>query len=233
MKYSVDPSLFTKIPNLQFGILVAKGMKNGPTLPIDDLYLERAEHSIRSEIPIDQIKSHPHLAIYREALQAVGINPNKYTNSVEAMSKRVLKGSNLPRINALVDICNALALKHRVSMGGHDLKDISSDLEVRYSQDGDVFLPFGETSYEQVLPGEVVFTSGHVIQTRQWLWRQSELGKVTESSSDIIFQLVGFKDQGISQLSLAMAELSKLLTERFNVTHQSFLVDANNHTIEF
>jgi DNA/RNA-binding domain of Phe-tRNA-synthetase-like protein len=76
-------------------------------------------------------------------------------------------------------------------------------------------------------------TSAHVIQTRQWLWRQSELGKVTESSSDIIFQLVGFKDQGISQLSLAMAELSKLLTERFNVTHQSFLVDGNNHTIEF
>lgn len=233
MKYTVDSSLFSKIPHLQFGIVIAKGLKNGPTLPIDALYLERAEDAIRAEIPIDQIKTHPQLAIYRDALQAVGINPNKFTNSVEAMSKRVLKGTNLPRINALVDLCNALALKHRVSLGGHDLKDLSSDLEVRFSQEGDIFLPFGETAYEQVPPGEVVFTSGHVIQTRQWLWRQSELGKVTESSSDIVFQLVGFKENGVSQLSLAMSELSKLLTERFNVAHESYWVDENNYSIEF
>ena len=233
MNYSVDQKLFSLLPTIQFGIIVAKNLKNSPTTPEDDAYLTNAEESIRNDITPDALKSHPQIAIYREALETVGINPNKYINSVEAMSKRVIKGANLPRINALVDLCNALALKYRVSMGGHDLADIKADLEVRPSVQGDIFLPFGETTYETVAPGEIVFTSGNIVQTRQWLWRQSELGKVTLDSKDIIFQLVGFNHGDPSQLSKAMHALEEILSSRFEVTYESYLVDHTNPSITF
>ncbi|HAS74601.1 MAG TPA: hypothetical protein DCS67_10700 [Clostridiales bacterium UBA8960] len=233
MKYTVTDWLFDKLPHVKFGIIVVKNLENSPTTPYDDALLADAENSIRTEIAPENLKQHPHIAIYRDALEAVGINPNKYTNSVEAMSKRVIKGSTLPRINALVDLCNALALKHRVSLGGHDLKDIHAHLEVRLSNEGDLFLPFGETEYESVAPGEMVFTSGNIVQTRQWLWRQSELGKVTLDSSDIIFQLVGFDHGSPTQLFKAMDELEQILVNRFKVPYDRFVVDVNHRTIEF
>lgn len=233
MTYTVDEKLFSMLPHAQFGIIVARQLPNGPTTSDDNATLAAAEAEIRAEITPETLKTHPHIAIYRDALETVGINPNKYTNSVEAMSKRVIKGASLPRINALVDLCNALALKYRVSMGGHDLADIKADLEVRPSVDGDIFLPFGETNYETVSPGEMVFTSGNIVQTRQWLWRQSELGKVTLDSKDIIFQLVGFNQGAPSQLSKAMSALEEILMTRFNTKYDVFLVDKDNRSITF
>lgn len=233
MKYTVSDWLFNKLPKVQFGIIVVKNLKNSMTSPEDDAFLTGAEQSIRNELSAEGLKTHPHISIYREALETVGINPNKYTNSVDAMSKRVIKGTDLPRINALVDLCNALALKYRVSLGGHDLNDIHADLEVRLSNDGDLFLPFGETEYETIAPGEMVFTSGNIVQTRQWLWRQSELGKVTLDSTDIIFQLVGFDEGHPSQLFKAMEELEHILVNRFNIKFKRFLVDHNHPSIEF
>ena len=81
--------------------------------------------------------------------------------------------------------------------------------------------------------GELVFTSGSKVQTRQWLWRQSELGKVTNNSRDIIFQLVGFQQDGSSNLPYAIAELEKWLKTHYKVSYQTFIVDAQHTQITF
>ncbi|SET79242.1 B3/4 domain-containing protein [Natronincola peptidivorans] len=96
----------------------------------------------------------------------------------------------MPLINALVDLCNAVSIEQCISLGAHDLKDIHEDLEVRFSREGDIFLPFGAMDYEKVDAGELTFTSGNVVQTRKWIWRQSELGKTTVDSKDIFFSLL-------------------------------------------
>jgi DNA/RNA-binding domain of Phe-tRNA-synthetase-like protein len=154
-------------------------------------------------------------------------------NSVEAMSKRVVKNGSLPRINALVDLCNAIALREVISLGAHDLRDIDDDLSLRLSQSGDIFRPFGSTEFEDVLPGELVFTSGAKVQTRQWLWRQSELGKITLTSTDIIFQLVGFKGEHFENFESAMHSVEALVKKRFGGVCTSYVVDVNCAEVEF
>ncbi|MDK2865745.1 MAG: hypothetical protein PWP51_201 [Clostridiales bacterium] len=233
MKYTVDSWVFEHIPKVRFGIIVAKGLKNSPTTDEDSALLSEKETVLRERIPSDQLKQHPDVALYREALQSAGINPNKFMNSVEAMSKRIVKGGSLPRINALVDLCNAVAIHEMVSLGAHDLKDIDADLAVRLSEAGDCFLPFGETAFETVNPGELVFTSGHKIQTRQWLWRQSELGKITEASTDIFFQLVGFEGDHYERLTNAMDAVVALVEDRFGGEYQRFMLDEDHPSIEF
>lgn len=233
MRYSIDSWVFEKNPNICFGIIVGKDLKNTPTSDIDSDTLKVSEEHLRNIITLDNIKTHPDMAIYRNALENVSINPNKFRNSVEAMCRRVIKGGSLPRINALVDLCNAISLKEVISLGAHDLADIKSDLEVRLSTDEDVFLPFGATEFETMPAGELVFTSGNEVQTRQWLWRQSELGKITESSSDIVFQLVGFDDDNHrSKLVNAMKAVEDLIINRFCGTYTSYLVDVDNPSIE-
>ncbi|MFW5711635.1 MAG: B3/4 domain-containing protein [bacterium] len=225
MEYRVEPWMFERNPQVCFGILVGRGMRNAPTSEDDSRTLAEAEAALRRRLDGVSLKEHPDIQVYRDAIRQVGINPNKYMNSVEAMSKRIMKGQPLPRINALVDLCNAIGLKHVVSLGGHDLKDILDDLAVRRSVDGDRFLPFGAEEWEPVDPGEVVFTSGNTVQTRRWLWRQSELGKMTLETTDVFFQLVGFKGDHFSQIEGAMQELEETISSRFGGSVQSYLVD--------
>jgi DNA/RNA-binding domain of Phe-tRNA-synthetase-like protein len=233
MKYTVDPWVFEKNPEVCFGIIIGKDLDNSETTAQDSEMLKAAEQSIQEKFHQDNLKTHPQVAIYREALRTVDINPNKYRNSVEAMIRRVYKSGALPRINALVDVCNAVALENIISLGGHHLDDIKADLAVRLSKEGDQFLPFGEKEFESVEPGELVFTSGNEVQTRQWLWRQSELGKITLDSQDIIFQLVGFQGEFYDNFENAIKTLETLIEDRFDGSYETFIVTQDNNSITF
>lgn len=233
MKYTIDKSVFELNPGIKFGILIGSKLKNSATGREDEARLRKAEEKMRNEIRPEDIRSLPNVSLYREVMQKSGINPNKYPPSVEAMFKRIVKGGQLPLINALVDSCNAVSIEKGISLGGHDLADIHEDLEVRYSRKGDVFLPFGSEIYEDVPEGELIFTSGKFVQTLKWVWRQSELGKVTLNSRDIFFQLVGFEYEEGSSLYEAMRDIEDWITNRCQGSCRRFLVDINNNSIEF
>lgn len=233
MKYTVDNTVFEINPDLRFGIIIGEGIKNSETTPVDEARLRSAEEKMRTSIKAEEIRDLRNVSLYRDIMTKAGINPNKYMASVEAMYKRIIKGSQLPLINAIVDLCNAVAIEEMISLGAHDLDDIKEDLEVRFSRQGDVFLPFGEVDYEDVEPGEIVFTSGSVVQTRKWLWRQSELGKTSLESNHLIFQLVGFGGNGDQSLDRALNSIEELIINRFGGRFRTFVLDKENKSIEF
>lgn len=233
MKYSIDKSVFELNPQIKFGILVGHDIKNSATNEKDVERLRNAEAKMKEGIKQEELRELHNVALYRDVMIKSGLNPNKYPPSVEAMFKRIIKGGQLPVINALVDLCNAVSIENTISLGGHDLKDIHKDLEVRYSKSNDIFLPFGETEYESVPENELVFTSGNVVQTLKWVWRQSELGKVTLDTSDVFFQLVGFEYEEGSSLYKAMNEIENLVKERFQGNVTKYIVDKDNPSIEF
>lgn len=231
MKYSIEKTVFEINPEIKFGILIGKNIKNSETTSEDENRLRESEEKMREEVKVEELRSLHNVFYYRDVLTKAGINPNKYPASIEAMFKRIIKGGSIPKINALVDLCNAVSIEQVISLGGHDLADIYEDLEVRFSKEGDKFIPFGSYEYEEVDKNELVFTSGNNVQTRKWVWRQSELGKITLDSNDIFFQLVGFKDD--PSLSNAMDEIENLIIKRFNGSCEKYLVDINNSSIEF
>lgn len=233
MRYIVDTSVFEINPNIKFGILIGKDLKNSNTMIEDRTRLRDAEKSMRETVQVDQVRNLENISLYREVMTKAGINPNKFPPSSEAMFRRILKGGELPIINALVDLCNAVSIEQVISLGAHDLNDIHEDLAVRFSKEGDIFLPFGATEYENVNIGELVFTSGNIVQTRKWIWRQSELGKTTVNSSEIFFQLVGFDNNKNSSLCKAMKEIGDLVVDRFKGKCQKYMVDSKNPYIDF
>ena len=233
MKYTVRPEVFELNPQLHFGVLIGKGLKNTVSGSEDTARLRAAEAFVRETIPVEELRKHPTVHGYRSTLEKAGINPNKYLPSVEAMLKRVLKGSSLPDINALVDLCNAVSLETLISLGGHDLRDIPEDLCVRFTTGAERFLPFGAEEYEAVEAGELVFTSGDTVQTRKWIWRQSELGKMNLDTQDVFFQLVGFEGHAGSTFIKAMDSLEELVLHRFEGQVRRFVVTPDNPEIEF
>jgi DNA/RNA-binding domain of Phe-tRNA-synthetase-like protein len=233
MRYTVSPEVFKLNPKLQFGILIGKDLKNSESSSNDTERLRAAEKLIRQIITADELRNHPTVQSYRDTMEKAGINPNKYPVSVEAMFKRVLKGTSLPDINALVDLCNAVSLEQQITLGGHDLRDIAEDLAVRFTQGTEKFLPFGTSEYESVDAGELVFTSGDIVQTRKWIWRQSELGKMTLDTQNVFFQLVGFEDFHGCSLMNAIDSLEELIVDRFKGHCQRFIINQHNPEIEF
>lgn len=233
MRYSIDTAVFEVNPKIQFGILIGKNIKNSETTAQDEARLREAENRMRESYKLDQVRDLPNVSLYRDFMNSAGINPNKFPPSVEAMFKRILKGGALPVINALVDMCNAVSIERIISLGAHDLNDIHEDLEVRFSREGDIFLPFGAVEYESVDKDELIFTSGNIVQTRKWIWRQSELGKTTICSNNIFFQLVGFNNDKEDSLNKAMADIESLIIDRFHGTCDKYIVDLNNTYIDF
>ena len=231
MKYTVYPQVFELNPNIEFGIIIGRDLTVSQSTESDQRILLSAQGAARQKIDPAIIRELPNIAAARQVLQQAGINPNKYTPSVEAMLKRVVKGSNLASINSLVDLCNAVSLGNEISLGAHDLKDIDADLEVRLSRSGDRFLPFGETIWENVEDGELIFTAGPTVQTRKWIWRQSELGKITEDTHNVFFQVAGFRDN--ESLKNAVQQIEQLVRDRFGGTTTTFFVNQDQSSIEF
>lgn len=214
--FTIAPRVFERLPGLCIGVVVAKGVDNGRPSPAIASLLERhiAEASRRLEGV--NLKEYPPIARFREAFQALGINPNKYMCSIEALFKRVAKNGSLPAINPVVDLGNAVSLKYALPIGAHDIGKLNGDLEVRFVRPDDRFVPFGGGEAEIPDADELVYASGDTVKTRRWIWRQSEDGKIDASTADVVFPIDGFADSSIREVEAARSELSGLVRASFD-----------------
>lgn len=228
--FRVAPRVFDKLPNAVFGVVVAKGIDNRQEYPSVSGFLESETISARRRLDGVSLKEHPAIAPYREAFTTLGFNPNKFMCSVEALCKRVAKGTDLPKINPVVDLGNAVSMKYILPIGAHDIGKLDGDLEVRFAEPEDSFLPFGETAAERPDSGELVYVSGHTVKTRRWIWRQSEDGKIAGTSSDVVFPIDGFKDRNGEAVASAASELAVLLKQFFGCDARVGYVNRDNLT---
>lgn len=228
--FRVAPQVFDKLPDAIFGVVVAKGIDNKSADPRVSRLLQEATQSAIKLLDGVNLREHPMIVPYREAFTVLGFNPNKFMCSVEALCKRVIKGSAMPCINPVVDLGNAVSLKYILPIGAHDIGKLDGDLEVRIAEDGDSFLPFGETERERPDSGELVYASGHIVKTRRWIWRQSEDGKIDGASTDIVFPIDGFRDRNCERVAAAGADLARLLRELFGCDVRTGCVNKDNLT---
>lgn len=225
MRFRVHSEVFEKMPKAFFGIVVARGIDNQSLNPAVETLLDASIESIRQRLWGANPKEVPEIAVYRDAFQNLGFNPNKYMCAIEALVKRILKGGDFPRINNVVDLGNAISLKYILPMGAHDINAATEDIEIRFARAGDEFIPFGSTEIEAVDPGELVYARGNSVKTRRWIWRQSDVGKITENSTDIFFPIDGFAGVNQEAVEAAQGELAELLDTVFGCTVKTGFVN--------
>lgn len=226
--FSVASQVFEKLPDVCFGVVVAKGIDNATEYPEISSLLQEAAALAYERFSAADLKIDPALAPYRSAFVALGFNPNKFTCSVEALCKRIVKGASMPEINPIVDLGNAMSLRYTLPMGAHDIRKLSGGLEVRFATEDDSFLPFGGTGLEHPDPGELVYVSGNTVKTRRWIWRQGEDGKIDTASSDVIFPIDSFRSTNVEAMLSARDELARRLREYFGCDVTTGLIDADN-----
>lgn len=234
MQFVIAPEVFAALPSACFGVVAVKGAKPGLAAEEIRRRLAEAVESCTAALEGAAIKQAPEIVPYREAFRALGINPNKYPCSIEALLTRIAKGKGMPSINPLVDFGNAVSLRHRIPIGAHDMATFRDGvLEVRPARDGDRFIPFGGGEAEIPDPGEIVYVSGGEVRTRRWTWRQSETGKITDATDSLLFPVDGFADVNRAQTLAARDELAAWAEELLAAEVTVGWIDAGNRVFEF
>ncbi|MBE6140736.1 MAG: hypothetical protein E7172_04295 [Firmicutes bacterium] len=228
MKFYVTKEVFAKLPNLVFGLVSVYGVDNGKKYDDVDKLLDDSILACENHFAGKKVKEDNVVKLYRESFEKLEINPNKFMVSIEALLTRISKQKGLPHINAIVDLGNAISLKYYLPIGAHDLDSmIDNEFCIRLSKNGDKFIPFKETEGEEVDKDEVVYATKNEIRTRRWIWRQSEKGKITEKTSNLLFIIDGFAENK-EEIIKAREELKKHLETIFKCQTKTGLIDKDN-----
>jgi DNA/RNA-binding domain of Phe-tRNA-synthetase-like protein len=209
---SVEPAVTDLRPDYTALIIVAEGLRPGPSDEATDAVLADAEafaHTALAGRPAAELEP---VAAWRLAFQAFGAKPKRTRPSVEALLRRVEAG--LPRIDRLTDIYNAISVRHLVPVGGEDLGQYQGPARlVRAAGDE----PFdttrdGQPVVEHPEPGEVVWRDDAGVTCRCWNWRQCVRTRITHSTTSAMFILDGLAELGHGALIAAGQDLAGNLT---------------------
>ena len=232
MRFEVSPDVFDLLPDACFGVVAVRGVDNSKAYPQVSELLHSAIAGCEGALAGVKVKESPEIVPYREAFRALGINPNKFMCSIEALLTRIAKGKGFPEISPIVDLGNAVSLRTRLPIGAHDMGTVTRALEVRHARPGDTFIPFGGGEVETPDENEVVYVSDGQVRTRRWTWRQSEIGKITEATTDLLFPIDGFRSFNYERVLEARRELSELIERVFGAKTAVGMVDKDNPVFE-
>ncbi len=196
-------------------LLYAHGLNNAPSDDWSSGLLRAAEANARVAFGDAKPATHPHIAAWRETFSGFGAKPSKYPCSVEALLGRVLKGQDLPAINRVVDLYNAVSIRHILPVGGEDLDQLTSDSTLRFATGDEPFslISGGEEVVEHPEAGEVVWADSTGVTCRRWNWRQCRRTQLTEVTRNAYFVLDSVSPYSLDALNAAGDELTRLLEE--------------------
>ena len=232
MKFIVSKDIFDSVPNAIFGVIIARGIDNHKKYDFISDMLNESIKSCQKFYEGKVVKESTPITYYRDAFRALGINPNKFMCSIEALVTRTVKKGEMPTINTLVDLGNALSLKYNIPLGIHDIDRFSGDMEIKKATGEEEFIPFGGEEIEHPEEGEVIYVSGTDVKTRRWTWRQGENSKITEETTNVFIPLDAFLENKEDMLKL-QSEFADILKNKLNADVKMVIVDKDNREFEF
>lgn len=90
--------------------------------------LEALAADVHGRYAMEMVNKRPAIAATRTAYKACGKEPNRYRPSSEALMRRMVKGLELYRTAAVIDLINLLSVACGHSIGGFDADRIDGDI---------------------------------------------------------------------------------------------------------
>ncbi len=143
LNVNISPEVAAAAPDLQ--VVVVEAVVANPPTP-DALWneIQLAAGEIRAAMPMDQVNKRPAIAATRAAYKALGKEPNRYRPSAEALCRRCVKGMELYRTLAIIDLINLVSIKTGHSIGGFDRDAIvGGDLTLGVGREGEPYEVIG------------------------------------------------------------------------------------------
>ncbi|KAG9560914.1 B3/B4 tRNA-binding domain-containing protein, partial [Aureobasidium melanogenum] len=176
-----------------------------------DQLLQSAELAAKARISSTVVTEVPEIKAWRDTYKSFGAKPKKYQSSIEALTRRAVAGTGLPRVNKLTDIYNAISVSHNICLGGEDL-----DAYAGYPR---LIRATGEEKFETKAgdekpeKGEVVWCDEDGVTCRNWNWRQCVRTQLKDETTSALFILDALAPVTREKLEVAGEELVQKLRE--------------------
>lgn len=164
--------------------IVAEGVQNAAFHPASDQIVE----SVRATKPWPAWGD-AHLEAWRAAYRGFGAKPQRTSSSVEALARRIQGDGQLPTINAVVDLYNALSVQFAIPVGGENIAAYVGDPNLKRATGLETFdtIKDGVPCVETVPAGEVVWTDELGVTCRRWNWRQGLRTRIDAAATRMWF----------------------------------------------
>lgn len=208
-KFRIEEGVFDIFSQLQIGVLTFKGIKNiekGRKAILDEAY------KVFYEKIKDSGVSHPYVADYKEAMKMIKKKKGS-SASIEAMAKRAMKGDDMYSINPVVDLYNAMSLKHIIPCGGEDLDKIEGDMVLGFAKGDEEFIPLGEVKNSPPREGELIYKDDLGAVVRSWLWREADRTKLTNETVNALIYMELVNGNRVDEFKIALNELYQIVID--------------------
>jgi len=227
--FHYDINILTRYPNVIGGVILARGMTNGPT-PIDLQVTFSAEQQATlqrlCDTPLSQVAS---LASWRAVFRSFGVDPTQYRSAAEALLRRLTKKGDIPSINLLVDLGNLVSIRYALPVAVFDTRFLHGAVTVHFADGSERYTTLKQDGVEHPEPGEVVFSDEtKLVIARRWCWRQSDQSAAQQETSQAIITVEAHHAGGKKDIDSALHDLQTLLQTYAGGSFISARLDASN-----
>jgi DNA/RNA-binding domain of Phe-tRNA-synthetase-like protein len=228
----VSEEIFRTFPSAIIGVVAFEGASNeGESARILEA-LRREEEETSRRFAGVVVSEHPRIACWREAYRRFGAKPKDNPSSIENLVRRAAKGQRLRHVNRLVDLYNAVSLKHLVPVGGEDLDAVEGDVELVFATDREPPVRLlGEPDARPPRPGEVIYRDRVGAICRRWNWKEADRTKLTEKTTDGFLVVEALPPVDRSSVEEAITELAALVERHCGGRVRMGIVEAENPTM--
>ncbi|MCD6470392.1 hypothetical protein J7L29_06295 [Candidatus Bathyarchaeota archaeon] len=212
MHVRVDAKIKEDFPNLLILTALIKGLE----IKKKDARLESLKMKVINEVKdkynITSLKDLPTIRLYRNFFWKIGIDPTKRRPAAEALIRRILSGSGLPRINTFVDSLNLASIKSEVPIASFDVDKIFGKPVLRYAVEGEKFYGIGIKEPVSLKGREIVISDNKGI-IAIYPYRDSERTKITEDTYNALLIFCGVPGISLDKLQEARDITIRLVGE--------------------
>ena len=210
MQLVAAESFWELYPEARSGVVVAHELENDRGAEAASDLLAREAAARMDELAAIEITADSRVAPWRAAYSRFGAKPSKYRSSIESLL-RAAQAGRIRSINPLVDLYNAVSLRHGLPCGGEDLAAVVGNVLLTRAQGGEPFRTIGAAADEPAPQGEVIYRDDIGAICRCWNWREADRTKLTAQTRDAVLVIEALSEHTPEQLDAALADLAALI----------------------
>lgn len=222
-RFIIEPPFWSLFPAARVGVVLVRGVDNTRHADACAALLHDAMAEAAGRLGDADMATYPAVAPWREAYRAFGVKPAKQRSSIENLLRSAVAGS-LRSINPLVDVYNAVSLRHLLPCGGEDQRAIRGDIRLTRAIGGEDFVSLGSAEPQPPQPGEVIYRDAVGVICRAWNWREAERTKLTERTTDAFLCIEALPPTDAAALEAACSALAALVMEHLGGTSSLHLL---------
>ncbi len=190
MNFYFDPKVKERFPGLKVCIGSISGMHTAKG-DMEELR-ESVFAKVREKYSLEDLKDVNIFRAYRDFFWNIGVDPTKVRPAGEALIRRVLRGSPIPKINPIVDAYNLSSIETGIALAAFDESLVRGDLTMRFAEPGEMFTGIGMDEPMGLRGNEVVLSDSEDEKlVAIYPYRDADSTKVTDETENVILLSCG------------------------------------------